>query len=122
LLPIYLDEDALSRRLQLATRTFTDVLTATEAGHGGLSDREQLEFAAAQQRVLVTFNIRDFSRLNTEWAMTGRSHAGIICVTERRANPEVIAGKLRRLLDTMTPEDLTNTILFVNGNPNQRLA
>ena len=46
----------------------------------GLSDPEVLELAAAEGRVLVTANIRDFEPLLREWADEGRSHAGVILV------------------------------------------
>ena len=46
----------------------------------GLSDPEVLELAAAEGRVLVTANIRDFEPLLREWADERRSHAGVILV------------------------------------------
>ena len=46
----------------------------------GLSDLEVLELAAAEGRVLVTANIRDFEPLLREWAGESRSHAGVILV------------------------------------------
>jgi hypothetical protein len=49
-----------------------DVLTAQEAGRCGLPDADQLHFATARQRVLVTFDT-DFLAL----AASGAPHAGI---------------------------------------------
>jgi nucleoside-diphosphate-sugar epimerase len=46
----------------------------------GLSDPEVLELAAAEGRVLVTANIRDFEPLLREWAGESHSHAGVILV------------------------------------------
>lgn len=46
----------------------------------GLSDPEVLELSAAEGRVLVTANIRDFEPLLREWGGEGRSHAGVILV------------------------------------------
>jgi len=46
----------------------------------GLSDPEVLELAAAEDRVLVTANIRDFEPLLREWADESRSQAGVILV------------------------------------------
>ena len=46
----------------------------------GLSDPEVLELAAAEGRVLVTANIRDFEPILREWAGESRSHAGVILV------------------------------------------
>ena len=44
----------------------------------GLDDPGVLELAAAEGRVLVTANVRDFEPLLREWAGEGRSHAGLL--------------------------------------------
>jgi len=49
-----------------------------EIGRRGYSDYEQLEFAAENGMLLLSYNVRDFVELNTEWAMTGKPHAGIL--------------------------------------------
>ncbi len=46
----------------------------------GLADPAVLELAAADGRVLVTRNSRDFSPLLREWAERGRSHAGCVLI------------------------------------------
>lgn len=46
----------------------------------GLPDPGVLELAAAEERVLVTANIRDFEPLLREWAGESRTHAGVILV------------------------------------------
>jgi predicted nuclease of predicted toxin-antitoxin system len=46
----------------------------------GLSDFEVLELAAAEGRVLVSANIRDFEPILREWAGEDRPHAGMILV------------------------------------------
>ena len=52
----------------------------SEVELGGLSDPEVLQLAAAEGRVLVTANIRDFELILREWAEEGRPHAGVILV------------------------------------------
>jgi hypothetical protein len=46
----------------------------------GLDDEEVLATAAAEQRILVTHNVRDFPVTLREWAAAQRSHAGVILV------------------------------------------
>jgi nucleoside-diphosphate-sugar epimerase len=46
----------------------------------GLSDPEVLQLAAAEGRVLVTANIRDFEPILREWAGESRTHGGVILV------------------------------------------
>lgn len=49
-----------------------------ETGRRGHSDHEQLEHAAENGMLLLTYNVRDFVELNAEWAMMGKPHAGIL--------------------------------------------
>jgi hypothetical protein len=86
----------------------------TESGHDvraldseieleGLSDPEVLELAAAESRVLVPANIRDFEPLLREWAGEGRSHAGVILVPASVRNEAfgvLISGIQTTLADT----------------------
>lgn len=53
-----------------------DVLTTQDAGKSGMAipDAEVLDFAHADNRVLLTFNRKDFIRLH----LAGSNHAGIL--------------------------------------------
>lgn len=51
-----------------------------ELGLEGLDDDEVLSLAAAEERILVTHNIRDFPAILRDWAAEERSHAGVILV------------------------------------------
>jgi predicted nuclease of predicted toxin-antitoxin system len=58
-----------------------DVLAlAEDASLEGLDDPLVLELAAAQERVLVTRNSRDFAPLAREWAEAQRTHSGMILI------------------------------------------
>lgn len=46
----------------------------------GLDDDEVLSLAAAEERILVTHNIRDFPAILREWGAAERSHAGVILI------------------------------------------
>jgi hypothetical protein len=46
----------------------------------GLDDDEVLSLASAEERILVTHNIRDFPAILREWAAAERPHAGVILV------------------------------------------
>src|SRR3989304_9313859 len=75
---ICLDEDfdpLLSRFLR---ERGMDCLSTYEANNQGLSDLDQLVFATAQGRAILTFNVKDFVKLAREFAVSGRSHCGII--------------------------------------------
>ncbi len=69
----------------------------------GLSDPEVLELAAAEGRVLVTANVRDFEPLLREWAGQSRSHAGVILVPSSVRNEAfgiLISGMEETLAET----------------------
>ena len=55
-----------------------DVLTTEDAGKNESSDEEQLAFATAQGRAILTFNIRDFALLHEQWREENKAHAGIV--------------------------------------------
>ena len=58
-----------------------DVLSlASDAALGALDDPLVLELAAAEARILITRNSRDFAPLLREWAEAGRQHAGCILI------------------------------------------
>jgi len=46
----------------------------------GLADPGVLELAAAEGRILVTRNSRDFAPLLRQWAEAGQSHAGCVLI------------------------------------------
>lgn len=41
-------------------------------------DQELLELAAAEERIMITFNVKDFPRISVEWAAAGKHHAGCL--------------------------------------------
>jgi hypothetical protein len=70
---LFIDEDAMSRAVAHNLRMRgIDVTTVGEESREGLDDTVQLDFAASQDRVLYTFNVRDFYRLHTEYLTQGR--------------------------------------------------
>ena len=60
-------------------RAGDDVLTAQDAGRCGLADPDQLAFATAEERVMVTFDT-DYLALH----YAGARHAGIAWCEERK--------------------------------------
>ena len=100
-LRVYLDEDVdvLLARL-LGARGF-DCVTASELGHLGWTDEQQLEWSAAEERTLITHNRVDFENLARQWWSRSKAHAGIILAV-RRANSNEL---LRRVLPILALYD-----------------
>ena len=79
---LFLDAHVSARRIATALRECGhDVRSADEERRlDGWEDEQLLELATAERRVMVTFNVKDFARLATEWAGAGTSHAGILLI------------------------------------------
>lgn len=68
----------------------------------GASDEATLELATSEARVLVTKNLVDFVPLAQQWAVTGRTHGGLVLVStktfpENRFSAQSIASALIRV-------------------------
>ena len=61
----------------------------------GLDDPAVLELAALEERILVTFNVRDFPDILQQWAGEQRSHSGCAIVV---GIPQNEFGLILRLL------------------------
>ena len=79
----------------------------SEVEFEGLSDPEVLELAAAEGRVLVTANIRDFEPILKEWAGEGRPRAGVILVPSSVRNEAfgVLISGVEEILGDARQED-----------------
>ena len=64
-----------------------------EVAAAGNPTNLQFEWASAEGRVLVTFNVAHFAELHANWVRQGRHHAGIIVSSQRP-----IGDMVRRLL------------------------
>ena len=102
---LYFDED-VSRKIvvNLRNRGY-DVLHACEAEMLEKEDHEQLEFAIAQRRTIVTHNRDDFKELHKQYLDSKRRHYGIIIAKRRRDN-EIVIAKLLDLFNTVTADEI----------------
>jgi predicted nuclease of predicted toxin-antitoxin system len=85
-----------------------DVLTAQEAGRCGTTDREQLEFALAEERVLVSFD-PDFLALHR----SGISHAGIAWCAERKLSIGQLIQALQLVHGVLDRSSMKNHVEFL---------
>jgi predicted nuclease of predicted toxin-antitoxin system len=75
------DEDTQSRRLVLELRAAGhDVQTTREANPGGKADSIILDYAIANERVLLSQNCNDFRELSQRMVATGRNHCGVLLI------------------------------------------
>lgn len=108
---LYTDED-VHRAVAVALRMRGfDAVSVHEGGRWGLSDAEQLAYAAADKRALFTFNAVDFLHLHREWIGAGRSHWGII-VSEQLPTGEVTR-RLLQLLNRVTADEMRGQVYWL---------
>jgi predicted nuclease of predicted toxin-antitoxin system len=91
---------AIARRLQ---QDGVDVVTVRDWRQGNYRsavDDQLLTAAAADERVLVTYDLRTIPTLLKTWAETGRQHAGVILIDDKTIRPDDI-GRLIRALQAL---------------------
>jgi predicted nuclease of predicted toxin-antitoxin system len=84
-LRFFLDED-MNPQVAAGLRVRgIDAVAAHEVGRANqrIADDDQLRYATAEGRVLVTYNRADFQMLDSQWRQAGRTHAGILWCRER---------------------------------------
>ena len=111
---IYIDEMVYSRFAAALRAQGYDAIGCVETTpiNRWLSDHDQLVYAAANGRAVLTENVGDFSLLDTHWKMSGKVHAGIIVYAGIASFGEL----LRRVvihLDTIARETQYDTLLWL---------
>lgn len=81
----------------------------------GLEDEQLLELAAADGRLVITFDVKDFTVIARRWAEAGRAHAGLgIVVGIDHGEFGAILDALSRELDARPAEsDWSDLTLFI---------
>lgn len=108
---VYLDEDVSALVATLLRARGFDVLTTYEADMPGRDDSDQLAYASASHRCIITHNRVHFERLHNECLAAGQTHHGIIVASRR--SPYEVARRLAALLNTLTADELENQLLYV---------
>ncbi len=75
-----------------------------------------LRQAAAEGRVVITFNTPDDERLHKAYQVEGRSHAGVLCCRqyETYAQFSRLLDHMRNLLKTETEASLGNAVRYLH--------
>jgi len=116
MLRLYMDEDSMDQALVRGLRARgVDILTAEDAGMIQSNDPDHLAYAAAERRVLCTFNVGDFWTLHGEYLAAGRSHAGIVLMPQQRYGVGEQLRRLLRLAVTLSSDDMINRAEFLSA-------
>ncbi len=111
---VLLDEHVWAGLTRELTERGYDVIHATDTPQAGSDDEVLLAFAAAEDRVLLTFNVRDFAPLVATWYEAGREHAGVILSAQ--LPPGELLRRTERLLVALSADDLRNTVRWLSSS------
>jgi predicted nuclease of predicted toxin-antitoxin system len=111
---LYLDRHIMLRlAVDLRGRGF-DGLTTQEAGKDTAPDEDQLAFATAEHRTILTFNIRDFASLHQQWQTASRPHAGIL-VSQQLGSRQygLLLQRMLRFLNHFLAEEMVDNLVHL---------
>lgn len=103
------DVDVLVSDL-LRARGF-DVLTTRDAVNLHATDAEQLAFAVAEQRTLLTHNRADFEALHQSYLASGQQHSGILIAVRHPAYE--IVRRLLLILNVVTADEMQDQLRYL---------
>jgi hypothetical protein len=113
---LYTDEDITDLLALLLRERGHGAESALGAGTTGLSDEEQLAFAASRRWTILTSNRDHFTELAHRWHSASREHAGIV-ITRQFSRREV--GELLRqacnLLEAVPAPEMWNTVRYLQS-------
>jgi hypothetical protein len=104
----YFDEHVDPAIAEGLRRRGIDVVTAAEAGHLSIDDPDHLTFAAAEGRVVVTFD-RDYIDLHA----AGTPHAGIAFAWPSRNSIGYLVNALTILHGVYTADDMKDHLEYL---------
>ena len=117
---LFLDAHVSARRIAVALREAGhDVRSADEErALDGWEDERLLELATTEQRVMVTFNVKDFAGIAQRWAESGKHHAGcVLLVSLDHSQFGAIIRALSRALELRPDQqDWRDRVVFVSGS------
>ena len=106
---MYLNENLSDEIAQRLRMNDIDAVSSHETGMDAREDDEQLQFAVAQGRAIVSINKKDYRRLNARYKANGWEHEGIIL--SRDIDHSIIYKRLLRLVSSLQAEDIRNRII-----------
>lgn len=110
---LYLDEDISPTVAVVLRSRGYDAVSAHEAGMKGKSDKEQLDFAIKNKRVLLTFNARHFTPLVEEYYRNGKEHFGI--VVSKKVDLSEMVRLIVNMIKRLTGNDLKNSLMWLQS-------
>ncbi|MCC7366319.1 MAG: DUF5615 family PIN-like protein [Dehalococcoidia bacterium] len=113
---LYFDENfALGALITAIVQAGVDCVRAVDCDTEEWPDEAQLGFAAERGLVVVTADRADFLRIHSRWIGSGRSHAGIIIITQGRYSIGELIRRMLRLLDAVPAKEFADRVEFLSN-------
>ena len=113
---LYIDEDAMHDAIILSLRSRNvDVVSATDAEMINRIDDDQLMTATGLDRVLYSYNIKDYQRIHGEWLVKEQTHAGIIVAVQQRYSVGEELSRLTRMINELSAGNMRDRLEYL-GN------
>ena len=107
----FTDEDIYGAVAAALRKLGIDALSTPEAGRLAETDESQLQWAATEGRVLVTFNVAHVAALHTAWLQQARHHAGIVVSNQRPLGD--LLRRLQHLAATLDSDAIRDRLEFL---------
>lgn len=92
-----------------------NITTAKEESMINRSDREHLEYATNSNRVVFSFNRKDFYNIHIEYTEQGKNHAGIILSKQQNYSVGDQMRRILKLAGSKTAEEMKNQVEFLSA-------
>jgi predicted nuclease of predicted toxin-antitoxin system len=109
---LFIDEDVRLLLAETLRRRGYDAVHVLERDRGGRNDPDQLAFAVAQRRAILTHNVGHFVVLDREYHATRRTHCGIL-VCNQVPFRELLR-RTPRCLSRLTAEQVRNRVVWLH--------
>jgi hypothetical protein len=108
----FTDEDVQAAIALALRQAGIDAISTLEANRLRSPDREQLEWAHAEGRVLISYNVSHFAQLHRAWLASGRHHSGLVVSTQRPIGEAV--KRILKLAQTFSREEMLDRLEFLS--------
>jgi len=112
---LYLDEDAMAEDLVRALLSRgVDLTTANLEGMIEQEDRDHLDYAISQSRVLYSYNVGDYLALHNQFLQENKFHQGIILTQQQKYGIGEQMRRILRLIGALSAEEMENRLEFLS--------
>jgi hypothetical protein len=108
---LFTDEDVYGAVAAALRSAGIDAVSTPEVGRLGESDESQLEWATAEKRAFVTFNVAHFAALHADWMRQNRHHAGLVLSSQRSLGD--VLRRLKRLAAALDSDAMHDRLEFL---------